>query len=265
MFGRLHITLVCLLLSAASTAAEVLSVGDGGKTLAISQSKDTGGFKVRDYLCVVDDDEEIACGVVIRALPKGAILRVDYVKGSISRGDRVQFAGGRYPAAVAYSPNSSLEVPAQRRRKYPFDISGGVLGGANYLIPMVHFQGMVTHKTALGVQPVYFRQTVSSTDLFAYGAFFTWNYYTSGYFRGFWFSGGAGLYSFNATPTDLPTERTVVPAVLTSIGYRFGLGRGVNIGIALAAQYLKRPRLESLDFNFSEYQGIGTIDLGFNF
>lgn len=256
---------MCCLIAGIARGAEVLSVGEGGKTLAISQSKDTGGFKVRDYLCVVDDGEEIACGVVIRALPKGAILRVDFVKGSISRGDRVQFAGGRYPASVGYSPNASLEVPATRKRKYPFDLTAGVLGGANYILPALNFQGLVTPKTALGLLPVYFRQSASDTDLFAYGGFFTWNYYTNGYFRGFWFSAGAGLYSFNATPAGGVTERTVVPAALISIGYRFGLGRGVNVGLALAAQYLKRPSLSSLDFNFSEYQGVGIVDFGFNF
>jgi hypothetical protein len=198
---------------------------------------------------------------VIKATRKGVIIRLDFVNGSISTGDKVQFAGGRYPATINYE-RSVLRTPMNRRKfVYPFDFSGGAIGSQAYVLPTFLFQGMVTPRIAIGVEGIYTRQQGTTSSLRALGALLTVNYYSWRYFRGFWFRGGSGLLFTNADSGTNSENATSLMGIAT-VGFKFGLGWGINIGLSVGGMYIQRPSTTSITLDFNEFQGVGTATLG---
>lgn len=245
----------------AAFAAEILELEADGKGGKISQSADSRAFVKEDYLCVTHGQVEVACGLVTEAEDDEATIRFDFVKEPLEKGDKVVYAGGRYPASTSPPVMEASMSPYRRKKVFPFDITAGVIGGLNYVMPMAHFQGMISTRMSLGLMPVFFRRPFSSPTLSSIGGFFTVNYYTSGYFRGFWLGTGAGFYSFTASNGRPVTSG----AALATAGYRFALFRNLNVGLAVGGQYINRPRTGADTFDFSEVQGVGTIDVGWKF
>lgn len=252
---------IALLVVANARAAEVLDVGADGKTAAITQSRDTASFRMGEYLCVIDDEIDIACGPVIKVLAKGAIIRFDFVREAVSSGDKVVFGAPRVIASKEDAEAAQSEVLFRRRRIFAFDLSAGALVGASYLFPFFHFQGMVTPRISVGIQPLFMSSNATTPSLGAYGGFLTVNYYTSRYYRGFWFSAGVGGYFFSS-PTS--TRRAGVGAAIAHVGYRVSLYRGLNVGLAVGGQYMERPRTTPT-LGFAETQVTGMLDIGFAF
>ncbi len=243
----------------------MLEVGANPRQVAISQSADTRSFVPRDYLCVWHRDEEIACGVVIEVLPKGAVLRLDYAKERIRQGDRVYFAGSRYPAFASRAEEAVIEEEAVSRpwkRKYPFDLSVGYLVTQPFTFPQLHFQGMVATHWAVGIAGQSIAQNNAFLSAKGYGALLTVNYYGSRYYRGFWLQTSAGLLFLKNFANTGST--TTAPFALGTLGVRFGLWRGINIGLGVGGQYLPNPN-SSLTFSARPFQFLGTGDIGFNF
>ena len=262
MSDTFRLILLALILPIASYGAQVIEVASDGKSLTISQSQDALAFLPNDYLCVLHEKEEVACGLVKESLENKAILSLDFSKEPISQGDKVVYAGNRYPASLVPPATGETSFSISAKRKvYPFDLSVGMLVGAHYFIPTAHFQGMISPKVSLGILPTLYRRPLSSPTLDAIGGFFTFNYYFNRYFRGPWLTAAAGFYAFSANGT----RRTTSGAALLQLGYRFGLFAGLNCGLALGGQYLNRPRTAGETFNFSEFQAIASADLGWNF
>lgn len=245
-------------------AAEVLEVGKNSRQLAISQSKDTRSFAPRDYLCVWHSDEPVACGTVIEVLAKGAVLRLDYAKEPVRKGDKVYFAGTRHPAFATTEEEKVIEAeeaPKPWKRKYPFDLTAGLQLTSGYTFPMLLFQGLVSPHWTVGLGAQYVSQGTGVGNAKGYGAMLTANYYGSRYFRGIWLQMGAGLLF--VSPFAGGTTVSVATGLAT-LGVRFKVVGKMNLGIGVGAQYISQSST-SIRIPGTAIQAMGTADLGFNF
>lgn len=91
MFERLLLIFIIGLACVEAHAARVLKVDKNQTLMAVSHTQ-VRRWRLGDYLCVLHDDEEVACGAAIRITSRGAIVRFDYRTGKpIKPGDEVQF------------------------------------------------------------------------------------------------------------------------------------------------------------------------------
>jgi len=246
-----------------ANAAEVLEVGKNARQLAISQSKDTRSFAPRDYLCVWHSDEPVACGTVIEVLPKGAVLRLDYAKEPIRKGDKVYFAGTRHPAFATTEEEKVIEAeeaPKPWKRKYPFDLTAGMVLTSNYTFPLVLFQGLVSPHWTVGLGAQYVSQAPSNVK--GYGGMLTANYYGSRYFRGVWLQMGAGLFFLSPYSGGSTVS---VASGLATVGVRLKIVGKLNLGLGVGGQYISQSSTATARVPGSSLQALGTADLGFNF
>jgi len=259
----IKIWIFSLLLATVGFAAEVLEIGKNPRQLAITQSHDTRSFVPRDYLCVWHGDEEIACGVVIEVQTNGAILRLDYAKETVRKGDRVFFAGSRHPAFTSRAEESVIEAvePARYKKKYPFDITGGMLLSQAYTHPLIHFQGQVATHWAVGLAAQFVSANSPVASAKGQGGMLTVNYYGSRYFRGLWLQGAGGLFFLKPYSDG---SLVTLPSGLATVGARLGIYKRLNFGIGVGAQYIQSPN-GGLNFTYSPWQAIGMADLGFQF
>lgn len=249
-------------------AADVLKVMTDPTEIEVTQSRDTHTFLPKDYLCVWRGDEEIACGIVKEILPKSAVIKLDFQKRNVKSGDKVYFAGNRYPAVAARSDNSIIEMDTSgkyRRRKYPFELSVGYIGSTNYQFPFAHFQGMVATSWAVGLQSQLATKRIAAGQLKVTSGILTVNYYGSSYFRGLWLQAGAGMGYLQIDKTAGGNESGTALVGVGTLGGRFGLFGGVNLGVGVGAQYLSQPSTLSVTLDFPTWQAVGTIDIGINF
>jgi len=242
-------------------------VGKDPSHVAVTQSQDTRTFLPRDYLCVWRGDEEIACGIVLRVLPRGVLVKLDFQKARVGRGDRVHFAGGRYPAVASRADEAVIEDTRKTRprRKYPFDLSLGGVGSLGYQLPFGHFQGMVATGWALGMQGQLLSRPIGNDRLKVFSGLLTLNYYGSTYYRGLWVQGGVGVAYFKGELASGSTQTATTLVGLATLGARFGLVGSLNIGLAGGAQYLAKPKGFNLAFEFPDWQPVAVVDIGWNF
>lgn len=273
--------ILCCLHVANLFAAEVLRVGKDQVNIAVTHDE-FRKWRVDERVCVYGSDspdQKIVCGTVLKTTPKGAIVHLENKSNDVSAGNLIkgadetaapQPASSRKPAAALLS-----SLPrSEHARPYRFQVGGGGGITASSPFPFPQFQLTLQYtlkpKFALGVSPIYF-SAPSATGLSrisALGSFVTLNYYRSEYFRGMWIQGGAGFAMITASDSStIPTvasETGLAFGGIATVGWRGYWDIGMNVGIAVGAEYLTSP-------TFTNYVGsagfipLVLLDVGFNF
>jgi hypothetical protein len=294
-------TLIILWLALPALGGEVLRVGSSQQILAVSQDEQKP-WRVGDRLCVFEDRQEIECGEVTKSNGKMAIVKLDAPNDRVFQGARVKTEStkttnnrygrsvppqerrdgrdnidepeellapppngdgdrkGRRPAAKLLSSYEKVEGVSNPDWNFSFGISAGF----TFFFPMVHFQRRLSTYVALGIMPVYFRSSASTTSVGAYGGVLTFNYYGNEYFRGFWGQFGAGMYQFSAANATT-TESATSLSLMGTVGWRGYWDLGLNVGVGAGLQYVTDPQFTTTDIRAVNVQPLIVLDVGISF
>lgn len=102
-----------LLLSLPLFAAEIKELGVTQRFVITSQ-EETQAFKVLDYLCVMSDDTEVACGFVVKASAKDALIDLEIRSQKLEVGMKVRPARKHLPCNA-----DTIYTPRTDKRKEP--------------------------------------------------------------------------------------------------------------------------------------------------
>jgi len=251
---------IAFFVSSTVFSAQVLRVGSSQKVLAISH-EEFREFKVKDNVCVYQAGKEIACGLVMKSSPKGAIVKLEGKSGDVARGDQVRLAPiGRKPAMTlldSVAPDDSIA-------DYSCNLAAGIGAGTSFFYPVADFQFSLSTQFALGLRPLFLSTAGETTSVTAFGGFFTGNYYGSDLFRGMWIQGGIGYLQFFTRSIEIE-ESAGSLAFLATIGWRGYWDLGMNIGVGAGLQFLQVPAITTVEIRSANVQPIVLLDLGFNF
>ena len=264
---RLKMTICLLLASIPAFGAEVLKVSDSARVISITH-EERRQWAVRDYVCVVQEDREVACGTVAKTGPRGAVVRLENPSPQIAVGDRVKFAPpGRKPAMVlldSIAPDENTKI--QRN-----SLTAGLGAGKSFFYPLLHYQRLLGDSVSVGLLPLYMG---SKTDLTgaaaaAFGGYVTLNYYGSDFFRGVWGQVGFGAIHVTAQTGDslvgFQRQSGTSMGFLTTFGYRGYWDLGMNIGAAMGGQFLSDPKINLMEISAIGFQPLLMLDVGINF
>ncbi len=145
-----------------------------------------------------------------------------------------------------------------------WQLSGGISAGFTFFYPMVHLQKTIGSYVSLGLMPIYFKASGSTTSVGAFGGYLTFNYYGNEYFRGFWTQVGIGAYKFSASNSTLEEKATSI-AVFSTVGWRGYWDLGLNVGVGAGLQYVQDPKFTVTTVNAVNFQPVIVLDVGVNF
>jgi hypothetical protein len=253
--------LICFLGTA--QAAEVLRVGASARVVAISHEP-SRPWVVGDRVCIPQSGKEDVCGKVALSNPKHAVVKLDSISTTISRGNRVRSVAAkieplRRPAALMES-NEKIEGAPRPLH----NLAAGVSVGAGFYYPFLHFERLVTESLSIGLMPLYSNVTTNSGSITALGGYVTVSYCANEFFQGFWAQGGAGIHLLSYSSGNLE-ENSTSPAFLATAGWRGYWDLGINIGIAGGLQYFKDPDFSSVRLSGSSLAPLILLDVGFSF
>jgi len=295
---RLLLFFLIIALATPLYAAKVYKVGVGGKEVIITHHKKSP-WKAEDLFCIYRKDQTVACGKITKTtknLAKGNILTL---KKKLAKGDVVK----HFPLMPTPPKLAEIQTQAKRktqkaksrrrttrrkrtirrsRRRQPstdvpelrdapappsravFDLTAGANGGVNHLFPILHLQFALGSHFAIGLQPLYVFTDSGISEIRAYGAFLTANWYSSSPFSGLWIQGGAGLYNFKVTRPTTEEIATSFAFLLTG-GYRLHFANGLNIGAGAGVQFIQEPGLTLVVLEFQGAELTAVVDVGFAF
>lgn len=247
--------------------AEVLRVGSSQTIIAISQDN-IRPWKVNDPICVMQEQQEIVCGNVMKISSQMAIVKLAQASDMVARGQKVRLGISSQPVAQNRKPAAtqllqSVERDKETRTLY-HNLSGGFSVGNGFYFPLLHFQRLFTPSLAFGIMPSYFSVSTGSGSLSALGGMATLNYYGHEFFRGLWIQTGLGLSFFSANTGTIEQQATVFNSLLTG-GWRGYWDLGFNIGVCGGFQYLKDPNFGGIKLSGAGVQPLVMVDVGFNF
>lgn len=289
--------LLWLLSATAAFAAtgKVLRIGASGANIAVTHN-DGGQWQVRDRVCVVQLRSTIACGRVVKATAKGAIIKLDAPSSDVIAGDNVvaesqatgassspNFANSRSerterpdtltpqnqhptrkPSQVA--PKAQLLDSVKKHSEtdnFDFNLSGGTSISFSFFYPVVSLQYAVNPHWAIGLSPMLLFAGSNGASLFGFGGYGTVNYYGQGNFRGLWVQGGAGLINFAVSGGPV-TESANTLAAIGTVGWRGYWDLGLNIGVGAGLQYIQDPAFTSITVESAGFLPLVMVDVGFN-
>ena len=250
----------CCLAGIVANAAEVIKMGKNN-LLAISENKEKP-WKVKDAVCITRDSQEVGCGVVMRTVKSGAVVKLDFGFEDIRPGDKAVLSKeGRKPGSV-----STLKAS---QRKYIVNLAVGGNASTTFFYPVLDFQVALGRHFSLGLMPFFYSAKNSDDPLApisvsAFGGFLTLNFYSSYFFQGFWVQVAPGMHLMTGTQADT-TEKVNAIGFKTHIGYRFHIGQVVNIGLGVGGAYKKDPNFTFATDNSAGFQPLACIDLGVSF
>jgi len=250
-----------LLLFAAlpAIAAEVTHIGETGRVIAISRDEGRE-WKLGEQVCAYRLGQEKGCGVVIKLIKKGALIKLPVANFEIAKGDQVQSVElGRSPASDRPELLSSSVKPSESR--FRWDLTGGLNVTSSFFFPTLHLQVSPFPRITVGLLLSYVDSSLGSTTLTAFGVSATVGYYTQDNFRGFWVQGGAGRYY----KSNAPTGNVTAGAFLLTAGWRGYWDLGLNIGAAAGIHYISNTKVTTVGSQASELQPLLLFDIGVNF
>jgi len=245
------------LLSMPSYATHVLGMSSSRSEIAVAQDI-ARPWQLNERACVLPRNAQPTCGTIIRATPKGAILRLEIPSTTVTLGDQVSHRGERSPAGIS-------ESTYEKKYGGTFNLSAGMAAGINYFFPLVHFQVALGPNFAIGLMPFYYRASAGTASLSALGGLMTLNAYFGPYYSGFWITGGAGLSKLSFEDPTLPAESKQLLTGQFAVGYRARWVKSTSAGIAVGAKYLADPQFAAIETKSSGVQPLIMLDFGFNF
>ena len=233
-------------------------------------------------LCVFNQERALGCGAILKLSKKAAVLKLDKASPFVAKGDKVVVGEQPTPKVARLSRRKKNSPPPLSREprqpatlltdsyaepKAPIDgwnLSGGISAGFTFFFPMLHLQRRLGSYYAIGIQPSYFRSSAEGASVGAIGGLLTLNYYGNEYFRGMWLQLGAGLQRFDVENFGA-NETGTSPTVIGTFGWRGYWDLGLNVGVALGAQYVVDPEFATTEIQATGIQPVFVLDVGFNF
>ena len=231
------------------------------RAVAISPRVDRP-WRIDDEVCVLRDEAEIACGKVVKALPKGAIVRLSRMEETPFKGDKVVLAGTAALRAPSQSSTESVRPSLRKPRAVHLGVGG--FGSPNYFIPTVSATLNIAGPLSLGVQAGYLGTTTTNFNVTAIPVLALLAYHSRGDFHGLWGQLALGTYFYSVTSTTVSESPMTLSAYLT-LGYRFQIASFLTVGLAGGGKYLPSPQSASVELDFSSIQPIGMAELGVKF
>ncbi|MCB9253719.1 MAG: hypothetical protein H6617_03470 [Bdellovibrionaceae bacterium] len=266
MKTKLYILALLLVVCLPAEATRVLKANRKG--MVIQQAKGVQ-WQMGDLACAVRKKRKIACGKVIQATSKRAVVAFTQVpKTAVQKGDRVLAANGnaktdqREPAATRGSSYGSAHDTREGRGD-KFNITGGFNAGFTLFFPMLDIQFALSPSVALGLRPQFFRLTAATTSLTSFGGHLTFNYYSKKNYKGLWIQIGPGFYT--VAVEGLGSESTTAFGGIATLGWRLRFKSGFNIGIGAGATFISPITSNIVVIEFDGFRPTLALDLGFTF
>lgn len=295
--------LVCLVLLCALAltrtlvGAEVVKVGEDYKFVTVSHDP-AREWQVNDQVCVIEKtNEEIkACGLVMRSVMKGALVRFTVRLGEIKVGDLAQWVIvpwmkspkerelARKSGKVPFRHSFVLDLHQKALNREVIYVKGldiveqetfweleehatntySITGGFNFLYPIIHGQKAVGKHFTLGLMGTYLSHDIHQVKTTSFGGLLTLSYYGKEPFRGLWFQVGAGpLYS--SLDYLGQTGNGFFLTVMMSVGWRWFLGEHINSGLGVGGMYCFMRSNSFIPFDNIFLLPTVIIDIGFTF
>ena len=282
--------MVVLLCVTGARAAQVLQVSATQKVIAISNEAGKP-WNLNDEVCVFHAASKVICGVVTKALAKGAIVKWEVVASDkIEKGDNVLKAGVT-PAPVqaqtpaenppAVSPTaiprklSSKEAPpvilseetvtSSPANNYGWDVMLGAGASKNYYFGQFNFQMGLGNHFSMGPLFTLADSSLGDVAMTALTLFVTLNFYSREPFHGIWVQAGAGPQLYAVKSGSVIESTYTFGGILTG-GYRTRFEiPALNVGIGAGFMYVASPKTQIIPTLISSFQPTILFDLGFNF
>jgi len=211
-------------------------------------------------VCLYINQNKATCGRIAKIADNRMLLNLtDDGARRLRNGDYVVLnANNRVPAAI----EAKVGLP----RHDTVDIGLGVAGGFNYFYPTLKLGFALSRDISLGIEPLYVTFSQATTSVKLYGGFITVNYFfTPPVFRGFYLTGGAGVYSLSLADAGL-TENVSPFAFEALLQWRGGghWSLGLDISLGAGVQYVPTTTV-FLTTNFQGVLPLFTLTLGTTF
>lgn len=247
-------------------AAAVLRVGKDMTNIAISHDP-ARKWAMGERVCILQRFQEIACGVIVKVVPQGAVVRLSAPSNDVMAGDKAvgKPQTGAAPAQQKLVAPLMDSVPdSQESGMHSFNLSGGVAVGTSFFYPTLSAQLTVAPTIAVGINTFFLSAPSSIYTLLAFGGAATVNYYAHEYFRGLWVQVAAGLGHFRLSD-GVTTETATVFTSSTTVGWRGYWDLGLNIGAGAGLQFWGSPSFTSGTVTASGFQPFLCVDIGISF
>jgi len=258
----MKLLLLILLTSHLLLGAEVLRVSNNLTMIAITHDL-TRRWQVKDRVCVLQNNKEIDCGVVVKTKENFSIVKLKTGSSIIARGDKVILEARYQKPAELIQPESLQNNPITESSSFHLLSTGGSLGPGIFY-PYLHLQRIVDPEFAIGVMPSYLNITTSSKKLSSISVLLTVAYFPEKFFKGFFAEVAAGLAFMSTSSGTLEQQAASFQSLVTG-GYRIKTDFGVAFGGALGVQYLHDPEFSGLTLKGVGVKPIVVLDVGVNF
>lgn len=242
--------------------AEVLRVSSNLRMVAISHDI-TRRWQVQDRVCVLQNNKEIDCGVVVKTKENFSIVKLKTGSSQIARGDKVISDVKYQKPAELIQPENFQNNPLSDSSSFHLLSVGGSLGPGIFY-PYLHFQRIIDPEFAVGVMPSYLNITTSSKKLSSISVMLTAAYFPQKFFKDFFAQGAAGLSFMTTSSGTLEQQATSLHALILG-GYKIKTDFGLVFGGAAGLQYLNDPEFSGLTLKGVGFKPIIVFDIGVNF
>jgi len=243
----------------------VIKISHDRKRVAITHGVNQR-WTQKQILCIYDNQDRLGCGRVIKTSKRLAILKLKGPVGNILKGDSVRAAGPQLASAQAYPETSGRRLASIQMQttvehdNYEYSLTGGV----NVFYPQIHFQYAVGDHYTIGLLPGYYFYRIDGVESKNFGGLFTVSYYLNNLFTGPNILYGIGFYA--ADITFAGTESLASFSMLLTFGWRWILGKNINLGVGGGAQWFLTDKSSPvLPFRFSVLRPSVMVDIGFLF
>ncbi|MCB0403533.1 MAG: hypothetical protein KDD51_02025 [Bdellovibrionales bacterium] len=249
---------ILLIAGARAHASTVMLVTSSQKMIAISNGDDRS-WAVNENFCIIQDEDEVACGKVVKTKDRAAFGRIDSRKSQIKKGSLVEFR--ETPTA---SEEQRFFIRTEANPHEWFNLADLTISS--------HWQGLglniqqsILPNFSMSIMPtLIFRQRTALGQLDGFAIYLGLNYYGSYLYSGFWAQVGAGLSLYRGN-VGASTERKTSPIAHTTLGWRWRFGSGFNFALAGGVQWFLFNQLDTLDLGFSGVLPVAIADIGWVF
>lgn len=254
--------LLCVSTVLGANSSQVIQVSEGNSLVAVSHQSDAR-YKLQDYLCVMDDGEETACGTVIFVNRRGALIQlrsarhapeagqpVDYARHSAlpKEDEPCQFLSDaamddyvafyRVLAANPHEGALSIEWQPERDRS---TVDSVIYIGTNVQNPEIAAEFAIQKHTSISIGGSLASFSTQGfgipkrIDATLFGVFIGSNYYSRALYDGFWLHIGMGYYNGDIAYRQYLETKALFSARILA-GWRW-LSQDYVWGFGVGAQY----------------------------
>lgn len=272
----LHCVVLFSLMASSGFAAQVLQIGSSQKIVAVSADVNRP-WHVDDEVCFSRGVTKLGCGVVTKAMAKGAIVKLLGSFTKLEKGDTVQLSdletigsskaaarklSSKEPPPVISAKETVAKGPTNR---FNWDLSIGAGASRNYYFGQGQIQFGLGNHLSIGNLFMISDASLGDIGVTTLSALLTLNYYSREPFRGIWVQAGAGPQLYGAQVGGT-IESAYTLATLLTVGWR---GKfefpALNVGIGVGAMYITTPKTNIIGQVTANFQPTILFDLGWNF